>query len=126
ADKDGFVPAGELLCGRGLVETYRKLGGKMEHPTPERITADGLKGTDEIATRALELMAGWLGRFAGDIALHFGATGGLYLAGGLPTGLAEVLKKGRFRAAFDGTGDRAAYLKEIAVYALKAAADPGL
>jgi glucokinase len=126
ADENGFVPAGKLLCGQGLVGAYRKLGGKTQNPTPERITADGLKGTDETAAQALELMAGWLGRFAGDIALHFGASGGLYLAGGLPTGIAEALKKGRFRAAFDGTGDRAAYLKDVAVYALKAAADPGL
>lgn len=126
ADETGFVPAGKLLCGQGLVTVYRKLGGTQPNPTPERITSDGLKGTDQIATRALDLMAGWLGRFTGDMALHFGATGGLYLAGGLPTGLADVLKKGTFRAAFDGKGERAAYLKNVAVYALKPAADPGL
>ena len=126
ADETGFVPAGKLLCGQGLVHVYRRLGGSEANPTPERITVGGLKGTDPIATHALDLMATWLGRFAGDIALHFGAAGGLYLAGGLPTGLAEVLKMGHFRAAFDGTGERAAYLRDVAVYALKAAADPGL
>ena len=125
-DEAGFVPAGKLLCGQGLVSVYRKLGGTDATPTPERITAGGLKGTDSIAAKALDLMAVWFGRFAGDIALHYGATGGLYLAGGLPTGLAELLKKGSFRAAFDGTGERAAYLKDVAVYALKSAADPGL
>jgi glucokinase len=125
-DQNGFVPAGRMLCGKGLVDVYRKLGGTAAKPTPESITTSGLKGTDAIAARALELMATWLGRFAGDIALHYGATGGLYLAGGLPTGLAEILKKGSFRAAFDGVGDRAAYLKDIAVYTLKSAADPGL
>jgi len=125
-DENGFVPAGRMLCGKGLVDVYRKLGGTAVKPTPESITTSGLKGMDAIAARALELMATWLGRFAGDIALHYGATGGLYLAGGLPTGLAEILKKGSFRAAFDGVGDRAAYLKDIAVYTLKSAADPGL
>jgi glucokinase len=125
-DEQGFVPAGRLLCGKGLLDVYRKLGGAAAKPTPESITTNGLKGTDDVASRALELMATWLGRFAGDIALHYGAIGGLYLAGGLPTGLAEVLKKGSFRAAFDGVGDRAAYLKDVAVYALKPAADPGL
>jgi glucokinase len=126
ADETGFVPAGRLLCGKGLVEVYRKLGGKAANPTPEQITTDGLKGTDDAATRALELTAIWLGRFAGDMALHVGATGGLYLAGGLPTGLAPMLKKGGFRIAFDGVGERANYLKDVAVYALKTAADPGL
>jgi glucokinase len=125
-DETGFVPSGKLICGQGLVTAYRRLGGTDANPTPERITIEGLKGADPIANRVLDLMATWLGRFAGDIALHYGATGGVYLAGGLPTGLAEVLKRGGFRAAFDGTGDRAAYLKDVAVYALKAAADPGL
>ena len=126
ADASGFVPAGRLLCGKGLVEVYRKLGGKADNPTPEQITADGLKGLEDAATRALGLMATWLGRFAGDMALHVGATGGVYLAGGLPTGLAPVLGKGGFRIAFDGVGERAEYLKDVAVYALKTAADPGL
>lgn len=126
ADDSGFVPAGHLLCGKGLVAVYRKLGGKAPHPTPEKVTTTGLDGTDEIAARALDLMAGWLGRFAGDVALHFGATGGLYLAGGLPTGIVDVLKKGSFRIAFDGVGEREQYLKNVAVYALKTAADPGL
>ena len=60
ADESGFVPAGKLLCGQGLVDVYRKLGGKMANPTPERITAEGLKDTDAVAARALELMAAWL------------------------------------------------------------------
>jgi glucokinase len=126
ADEKGFVPAGRLLCGKGLVAVYRQLGGEAANPTPEQITVDGLKGTDAIATRSLDLVATWLGRFAGDVALHFGATGGLYLAGGLPTGIAETLKKGGFRQAFEGVGERQAYLKDVAVYALKSAADPGL
>lgn len=126
ADPHGFVPAGRLLCGRGLVDVYRTLGGTVADPTPERITTDGLKKTDPAAMRALDLTATWLGRFAGDMALHLGATGGVYLAGGLPTGLAPVLQEGGFRSAFDGTGERAKYLKDVAVYALKPAADPGL
>lgn len=125
-DASGFVPAGRLLCGKGLVAVYHGLGGKAAKATPESITKTGLDGTDTIAASALERMAAWLGRFAGDMALHFGATGGLYLAGGLPTGLVEVLKKGSFRAAFEGVGEREAYLRNVAVYALKPAADPGL
>lgn len=124
--EDGYVPAGRILSGAGLIAVYRTLGGTSASPTPETITTNGLDGTDPIAARALELIAIWLGRFAGDVALHFGATGGLYLAGGLPTGLVETLKKGQFRIAFEGTGERQAYLKDVAVYALKTAADPGL
>lgn len=126
ADADGFVPAGRILCGSGLVAVYRRLGGTAAKPTPEQITTVGLDGTDPVAGRALDLMATWLGRFAGDVAAHFDATGGLYLAGGLPTGIVEALKKGRFRDAFEGVGERQGHLKDVSVFALKAAADPGL
>lgn len=126
ADTAGFVPAGRVLCGKGLVTTYQMLGGKATKPTPESITATALDGTDPEAGQTLDHMARWLGRFAGDVALHFGTTGGLYLAGGLPTGIIGALKKGGFREAFEGVGERQAYLKEVSVFALKTAADPGL
>lgn len=86
----------------------------------------GQDGSDEIASRSLDLMSRWFGGFAGNMALHFGAKGGVYLAGGLPTGIVETLKKEAFREAFDGVGERSQYLKDVAVYALKPAADPGL
>lgn len=126
ADPGGFVSAGRVLCGAGLVAVYSKLGGTAANPTPEKVTVTGLDGTDPVATRALDLIAGWLGRFAGDVAVHYGATGGLYLAGGLPTGIVGALRKGGFREAFEGEGERAAYLKDVSVFALKTAADPGL
>ncbi len=126
AGADGFVPAGAMLCGKGLVATYLKLGGKATRPTPESITTTGLDDTDPVAARALDLMSTWLGRFAGEVALHLGATGGVYLAGGLPTGIVEALKKGSFRQAFEGVGPRQDYLGDVGVFALKAAADPGL
>ena len=126
ADADGFVPAGRVLCGKGLVAVYRKLGGGAANPTPETITVTGLDGTDDVAARALDLISTWLGRFAGDVALHYGATGGVYLAGGLPTGIIGALQKGSFRRAFEGLGERQDYLKQVGVFALKTAADPGL
>jgi glucokinase len=126
SDDAGFIPAGRILCGKGLVAVYRKLGGKAANPTPETITVTGLDGTDPLAELALDRIAAWLGRFAGDVALHFGATGGLYLAGGLPTGIVGALKKSGFREAFEGVGERRDYLKEVSVFALKPAADPGL
>src|SRR5690606_7041142 len=60
ADAAGFVPAGRVLCGKGLVTTYQRLGGKAAKPTPESITATGLDGTDPEAQRTLDLMGRWL------------------------------------------------------------------
>ena len=127
---EGFAHAGQVLTGQGLVALYHALmnekGAKTEHMTPERITRAGLSNEDEVASHALELMATWLGRFAGDIALHFGATGGVYLAGGMPAGITAALQTARFRDAFEGIGDRQTYLGDTPVHVIKASADAGL
>jgi glucokinase len=112
------------------VRLYEALAGekkqKISHLTPAQITKAGLSGKDAVAAEALDTMATWLGRFAGDIALHYGATGGVFLAGGLPSNIVPVLQTGRFREAFDGAGDRHAYLAAIPVKVLKTGADAGI
>ena len=127
---DGFLAVGQVLTGRGLIALHAALAWKHKQPeaklTPSQITKAGLSGEDPAAGEALDLMATWLGRFAGDIALHYGATGGIYLAGGLPSNIIPALQTGRFRDAFEGEGDRHAYLGHIPVKVLKTGADAGL
>jgi glucokinase len=124
---EGLLTAGQVFTGQGLVALYNALSnGKGAKLTPGRITEVGLSGEDRAASQALDLMATWLGRFAGDVALHHGATGGVYLAGGMPSNMVAALQTGRFRDAFEGTGERHAYLGEIPMHVIKAAADAGL
>lgn len=123
---EGAVAAGEVLTGRGLVALYAGLRGKRSKLNPAQITKAGLSGEDADAVRALELMATWLGRFAGDVALHFGAAGGLFLAGGMPSNIVPALQTARFRDAFEGRGERRAYLGNVAINVIKAGADAGL
>ncbi len=127
---EGFSHAGQVLCGTGLVALYAALvkeqGKTPKHQTPEQVTNSGLSGKDEAARKALELMAIWLGRFAGDIALHYGATGGLYLAGGMPANIVPALQTAHFRDAFEGLGERREYLGDVPVHIIKASADAGL
>ena len=54
------------------------------------------------AAAAFELFFTWLGRMAGDLALIVGATGGVYVAGGIVPKYLEPLTQGPFRAAFEG------------------------
>ena len=126
----GFVHAGDVLTGRGLVALYNALGRESGQPVakmkPSQITKVGLAGDDPVAARALELMATWLGRFAGDVALHYGATGGVYLAGGMPANIAPALKSRHFLDAFEGVGERHNYLADTPVHVIKASADAGL
>lgn len=128
--KEGFVQAGQVLTGRGLVALYealaRERGQAVARRTPAQITKAGLTGDDPAAARALELMATWLGRFAGDVALHYGATGGVYLAGGMPANISSALKSRHFLDAFEGVGERHGYLADVPVHVVKASADAGL
>ena len=47
------------------------------------------------------MFARLLGRFAGDLALVFGATGGVYIAGGIAPRIIEDLRGEAFRTAFE-------------------------
>ncbi|MEP7239571.1 MAG: glucokinase [Devosia sp.] len=127
---EGMVQAGDILTGHGLVRLYDSLVAAKSGParklTPSQITKAGLSGEDPAATEALDLMATWLGRFAGDVALHFGATGGVYLAGGMPSNLIPALQTVRFRDAFESVGDRHGYLGDVPLAVIKAGADAGL
>ena len=127
---EGPVQAGQILTGQGLIALYgamAKAAGRDPAPlTPEQITKLGLSGEDEVASRSLDLMATWLGRFAGDIALHYGAVGGVYLAGGMPSNIVPALQSRHILDAFEGIGERHEYLGDTPIYVIKAGADAGL
>jgi glucokinase len=82
-------------------------------------------GTDPAARKSLDLFVAWLGRFAGDLALVYGAQGGIYLGGGIAPRIAGILASARFRAAFEDKGRLRPYLAPIPIYVI-AAPDAGL
>jgi glucokinase len=59
---------------------------------------------------------GFLGTIAGDLALSLGASGGVYIAGGIPTKLGDYFFTSRFRNEFEAKGRFESYLKEIPTY----------
>lgn len=122
--------AEEAFSGRGLVALYAQLagkgGGKGALTTAPEITRAALAGEDDAAVDALNTTVVRLGQLAGNLALAFGARGGVYLGGGLPSNVVAALATPRFREAFEGTGGRRDYLGNIPVYAIKTAADAGL
>ena len=64
------------------------------------MTEAGLSGASRQAAETLSLFATHLGRVAGNLALVFMPTGGVFLAGGISAKIAPVLKSGGFREAF--------------------------
>lgn len=125
-----YISADDVFSGRGLVALYTALArSRNATPAPAGariIAAAGLTHEDPIAAEALDLIATWLGRFAGDVALIYGARGGIYLAGGLAANIVPALTTGRFREGFESKGKRSDYVGRIAVKVVKTGADAGL
>lgn len=125
-----FIAAEQVFSGEGLVALYKAIAaskGVTPAPlTPPQITKAGLSGEDPVAAEAVDLMAVWLGRFAGDVALLTGARGGVYLAGALAANIVPAVAPAQFRAAFEDKSAAAAYLRDISVRVIKTGADAGL
>jgi glucokinase len=93
-----------VLSGTGLANLYRVIaalrGAQPVLHTPADITAAALARTDAIATETVEVFCGWLGGVLGDLALLYGAQGGIYLAGGVLPQMKDLLLQSRFVERF--------------------------
>jgi glucokinase len=87
-------------------------------PEPIDVVAWALAGDDAIADEAIEIFSTWLGRFAGNMALVFGARGGVYIGGGIAPKITAALSAGPFREAFEQKGRMRAYLAPIPVFVI--------
>jgi glucokinase len=113
-----------VVSGPGLASIYRvlaELAGQRAEPlqAPE-VVQRALSGRDATAREAVERFAAWLGRFAGDAALFFGARGGVYIGGGIAPKMVDVLSAGPFRRAFEAKGRMKSYLAPIPAYVITA------
>lgn len=97
-DMKGRVTTEDVVSGPGLARIYAFLGGQPL--TPAAIGQAALAATDPLAGRALRLWLSCYGAFAGDLALHWLARGGVYLAGGIAAKLMRRVDIGPFLAAF--------------------------
>jgi glucokinase len=118
----GRVTAETLLSGPGLLRLYRAYalvtGRTLTCVTPEAVTSAALAGTDETASDAVRLFARLLGRFAGDLALVFGATGGVFIGGGIAPPLVDILNAGHFRAGFEDKAPYADLLRQTPAWVI--------
>jgi len=129
----GHPAAEDLLSGAGLVALYRhqSVAGEAKGQDTAALTAPdvvrrALVDHEPAAEVALGQFVSWLGRFAGDVALLYGARGGVYLGGGIAPAILAAISAGGFRAAFNSKGRLTSYVSSIPVYVIKAGADAGL
>ncbi|MBA8886866.1 glucokinase [Dokdonella fugitiva] len=93
-----------VLSGTGLTNLYAAIralrGASPLAQTPAQISAAALAGSDALASETVEVFCGWFGSVLGDLALLYGAQGGIYLAGGVLPQMKELLVRSRFIERF--------------------------
>jgi glucokinase len=122
----GHVSWERVLSGPGISNVYEFLRDTGRAAEPEWLAAEraagdpnraigNADGKADIATRALDLFISVYGAEAGNLALRYMATGGVYVAGGIAPKMRARFEDGRFLAAFRAKGRLAPLLREIPV-----------
>jgi glucokinase len=115
----GRVSIERILSGQGLYDLYCVLaelsGQPAALPDEQAVTTEGLVG-DALASEAVDRFCRILGSAAGDLALTFGARGGIFVSGGIAPRIAERLAAGGFRARFEDKGRLSDYVREIPTF----------
>jgi glucokinase len=130
-DELGFPSAEMVLSGPGLTRLFlilADLRGRdvaAHESRPGWIVDRACAGTDEHCVATLNLFCQILGATAANAALTTGATGGVFLAGGIVRRFPDFLASSGFRERFKTHPDLGHYLERIGT-AVVAAPEPGL
>jgi glucokinase len=112
----GRVTVETVLSGPGLarlaVAVAEHRCEALPSSAPNDILEAGRKGVP-VAVETLDLFARLLGRFAGDLALAFEASGGVFIAGGIAPRMVDILQAGAFRQAFDSKSPHDAWARRV-------------
>jgi glucokinase len=115
-DEYGHVSAERMLSGAGLETIHRVLHG--ERLAAADITAAALSGANAASLDSVEVFCAILGCVAGNVALTLGATGGMYIGGGIVPRLGRLFHGSGFRARFESKGRLQPWLARIPTYVI--------
>ncbi|WP_115049514.1 glucokinase family protein [Xanthomonas arboricola] len=114
-----YLPLEHVLSGPGLLRLYNAAcelhGATPRHRLPAAITHAALHENDALARECLQVFCAVLGSAVGDMALAYGAAGGIYLAGGILPTVGPFLQNSAFRERFLAKGRMRAMLERIPV-----------
>jgi glucokinase len=126
-----------ILSGPGLYDVYRFLRdveGMAEDPgisadvdggEPQRaIVRHGLAGGPGACAETVRVFCSLYGAEAGNLALQYLATGGVYLGGGIAPAILPALRRGEFLAAFHDKGRMRNLLSRVPVVVILDPAAP--
>lgn len=107
----------DFLCdGKKLAETADVARALEASPDRNRLIAElGLSEKSPVCSRAVDVFLGVYGAEAGNLALRFLATGGVFVAGGIAAGLLPRLRNGVFLEAFLDKGRFRPLLEKVPV-----------
>lgn len=118
----GHVASERVFSGPGLVDLYQSLCALRDLPprwhAPAELVEAADDGRDPLAAEVIALWCGWIGSFAGDLALTFRARS-VCLAGGLTGHLQHHLSRGDFMRRFLDKGVLSDSLRQLPVRALE-------
>lgn len=120
----GRVSIERILSGDGLRNVHWALatdpGETLEdQPTATDISRRAERGEYLRAEQCLRIFTRMLGGYAGDLALILGATGGVFIGGGIAAAIAESLETWGLREAFEDKGRMARFVSPIPLYVIQ-------
>jgi len=128
-ERHGVVDAETILSGEGIETLHDVLceleGAALEKVGAAEIAARAATGGEPISTETIACFTTWLGAAAANVALTMGATGGIYIAGGIVPRWGGLFDGTDFRVRFEARGKMRAYLETIPTYVVTAP-DPAL
>lgn len=111
---DGLARIYVFLRERGLITESSATAAAIESGAPAAaISSAALEQHDPLAMAALDLFVKIYGAQTANLALASGATGGVYVAGGMALRILEKLRDGVFLSAFRSKGRMTELLKRI-------------
>jgi glucokinase len=112
----GHASAERLLSGPGIELIYRVISGQTLGAA--EITRRALDGSDAGCVRTVDVFCGVLGSVAGNVALTLGATGGMYIGGGIVPRLSALIGGTPLRERFEAKGRLQHYLARIPIFVI--------
>lgn len=104
AARYGRASVERVVCGPGLIDIYRFLGGgDWDETRPGDLWSAAIDGSDPLAARGLAILVRCFGAAAGDISLAHGAMG-VAITGGLANRIGHLLRGPEFAERFLAKG----------------------
>ncbi|MEJ2691096.1 MAG: glucokinase [Deltaproteobacteria bacterium] len=129
--KYDHVSTERVLSGAGIVDIFLFLLEEERLPIPEwlptenihkhadLITNRAMGNHDRLSIKALHIFSSLYGAEAGNIALQYLATGGIYIGGGIGPKIETFLDSDQFRTSFTAKGRFQELLEKIPVFLIR-------